>query len=167
LAQEFLDTNPIRVAPECHDTTRPCLFASWYYWPECRLSKSDKGMHKMRNKMPGIEIHYLVCLLRVELHRVAGSLGYSVDGTYAMHPSQSSGSLSLLFHRASWVNIVDVCVQPLLVVNGTSHSSGGEEVEAHAPPCSIPNVGSERSVQFYLYGINSEVPNRSPCSLGL
>jgi hypothetical protein len=42
--QYFLDANPIRVALECHDTTRPYIFASWYYWLECILSKSDKGI---------------------------------------------------------------------------------------------------------------------------
>jgi hypothetical protein len=74
--QDFLDSSPIRVALECHDTTRPCLYASLYYWSECIHSKSNKGMHKKRKKMLGIEIPYLVCLLRVELHRVAGLLGY-------------------------------------------------------------------------------------------
>jgi hypothetical protein len=65
------------------------------------------------------------------------------------------------------VNVVDVWVRPPLMVNGKLHSSAGEEVEAPSPPCKILNVGYERSIQFYLYGINNEVPNHSPCSLGL
>jgi hypothetical protein len=40
-----------------------------------------------REKMLWIEIPYLVCLLRVELRCVAGSLGCSVDGTDATHSS--------------------------------------------------------------------------------
>jgi hypothetical protein len=51
--------------------------------------------------------------------------------------------------------------------NGTSHGSGGEEVTAPSPLCNILNVGFKWSIQFYLYGINSEVLNCSPCSLGL
>jgi hypothetical protein len=39
MVQDFLDANPIQVVPECHDTTSPCMFALWYYWPECILSK--------------------------------------------------------------------------------------------------------------------------------
>jgi hypothetical protein len=123
----------------------PCLFASWYYWLECILSKSDKGMHKKRENI-GIEFPYLVFLLRVELHCISGSLGYPIDGMDATHSSQSSGSPSLPFHHAGQVNIVDVWVRPLLAVNGTSHGSGGEEVEAPRPLCNIPNMGSERSI---------------------
>jgi hypothetical protein len=37
--------------------------------------------------MLGIEVPYLVCLLRVEFCHVASSLGYSIDGTNATHPS--------------------------------------------------------------------------------
>jgi hypothetical protein len=48
MVQDFLDANPIQVVPECHDTTSPCMFALWYYWPECILSKGDKGMRKKR-----------------------------------------------------------------------------------------------------------------------
>jgi hypothetical protein len=95
-----------------------------------------------------IEIPYLVCLLRVELCCVAGSLGYSVDGTDATHSSQSSGSPSLPFYRTSRVNVVDVWVRPSLAVNGTSHGSGGEGVETPSTPRNILNVGSERLIQF-------------------
>jgi hypothetical protein len=28
-----MDANPIRVAPECHDTTGSCLSVSWHFWP--------------------------------------------------------------------------------------------------------------------------------------
>jgi hypothetical protein len=141
--QEFLDANRIWVARECRDITRPYLFASWYYWPECILSRSDKGMRKKRKKMLGIEIPYLVCLLRVVLRHVAGSLGYFVDGIDATHSSQCSGSPSLPFYHASRVNIVDMWVRLLLTVNRTSYRLGGEEVEAPSPPRSILNVGSE------------------------
>jgi hypothetical protein len=84
--QDFLDADPIRVAPECGNTTRPCMFASWCYWPECILSKSDKGTRKKR-KMLGIEMPYLVCFLHVDLRRVAGLLGYFVNGIDARHSS--------------------------------------------------------------------------------
>jgi hypothetical protein len=137
--QDFSDVYPIWVTPRCHDTTGPCLFASWYYGLKCILSKSDKGMHKKRKKILGIEIPYLVCLLRVELCHVAGSLGDPVDGIDATHSSQSSGSPSLLFCRTSWVDVVDVWVRPPLVVNGMAHGSGGEEVKEPSPPRNILN----------------------------
>jgi hypothetical protein len=111
-----------------------------------------------------IGIPYLVCLLHAELCRVASSLGYSVDGTNATNSSQSSGSPSLPFCHASWVDVLDVWVWSPLVMNGTSCGSGGEEVKKPILPRNIPNVGSELSLQFYLYGINSEVPNHSSCS---
>jgi hypothetical protein len=83
-----------------------------------------------------------------------------------MHSFQSSVSPCLPFHHTSRVNVVDMWVRPPLTVNGTLHGLGGEEVKAPSPSCNILNVGSERSIQFYLYDINSEVSNRSSCSLG-
>jgi hypothetical protein len=50
MVQDFLDANPIQVVPECHDTTSPCMFALWYYWPECILSKEIKECVRRERK---------------------------------------------------------------------------------------------------------------------
>jgi hypothetical protein len=54
---------------------------------------------------------------------------------------------------------------PPYVVSGASRGSDGEEVKALTPPRTIPNVGSERLLQFFHCGINNEVLVHSPCSL--
>jgi hypothetical protein len=53
------------------------------------------------------------------------------------------------------------------MVNEASHVLDGEEVEMPSLPRTILNGGSEWLPRFCFYGINSEVPNRSPYSLGL
>jgi hypothetical protein len=54
-----------------------------------------------------------------------------------------------------------------LVVNEALCGSDGEEVEMPNPSRTTSIVGSYRSLRFHPSGINSEVLNHLPCSLGL
>jgi hypothetical protein len=49
---------------------------------------------------------------------------------------------------AGWINIVDVWAHSVLVVSGALCSLDGEKAEVLSTPCTIPDVGSERSFQF-------------------
>jgi hypothetical protein len=53
------------------------------------------------------------------------------------------------------------------MVNEALHNPGGEEVKMPRPSRTISTVGLERPLWFCLSSINSEVLNRSSCSLGL
>jgi hypothetical protein len=72
--------------------------------------------------------------------------GFFIDETVAIHSSQRGGSFSLLSHRASRVDVIDVWVWPPVVVNGVLHGSNGEEVEALILLRTIPDVGSKWSL---------------------
>jgi hypothetical protein len=65
--------------------------------------------------------------------------GNFIDGTGATHSSKSSGSPSLSYRRASWVEVIDMWAWPPLTVNRALHGSDGEEVKAPSTLRTIPN----------------------------
>jgi hypothetical protein len=69
--------------------------------------------------------------------------------------------------RTSWFTVVDVWDWSPLAMDKVSHGLGGKEVEMPSPSRTISIVGPERPLWFCLSSINSEVLNRSSCSLGL
>jgi hypothetical protein len=84
--------------------------------------------------------------------------------------SSSSWSSHMPFSSScciGWFVIVDAWDWSPLAVNEASHDPSGEEVGMPSLSCTISIVGPKRPLWFCLRGINSEVLNCSPCSLGL
>jgi hypothetical protein len=65
--------------------------------------------------------------------------------------SWACGSPSLMPRPAERVNIVDMWARSPLTVSGVLHSLNGEKAEVPSPPCIIPSMSSEWTLQFYMW----------------
>jgi hypothetical protein len=93
--------------------------------------------------------------------------GCFTNGKEALSSSQSSHSPFSPSCRTGWFAIVDVWDWSPLAVNEALHGPGGKEVKMPSPPHTITIMCPKRPFWFCLSGINSEMFNRSSCSLGL
>jgi hypothetical protein len=144
----FLDTNLIQEAPECHDT-RGLVYLYHGTVGKMRTFRSDKGVHQ--KKMLGIGIPELTCILHVELHHAIQLLGLLYQGTKATHSSRNrecDGSPSLLPRHAGWIDVVDARARSRLVVSGALHGLDGDKAEVPSMSRAIPDVGSKWPLQF-------------------